>query len=90
MDPYKLDKSHLRKLNKEFAETSFGKKAYIFSFLPLFVGICFLCTDFIIPYQSQIGPTLEFIGFIISFIGFCIAQLQYGNLLKDYIKTKKK
>ena len=32
---------------------------------------------------------IQWLGYIISGIGSCITQLMYGNMLKDYINTKK-
>ena len=88
MNIYSLKNSELVKLQKEFKKTAFGRRAKNLSMLP---------TIFFIGYSVAIAISLirgevaqeQWIAYVISGIGSCIAQLIYGNMLKDYINAKK-
>jgi len=84
MNLYSLSFSELIKLNREFAKTQFGRRARIFSLLPYIV---FLVKLFLVLFVDsyQYNST----DFILIFLGAMITQLQYGNMLKDFINSKK-
>ena len=85
MNLYSLSFLELMKLNREFSKTQFGRRARIFSMLPyiVFVVKLFLVL-FIDNYQYNSTD------FILIFLGAMITQLQYGNMLKDYVNSKNK
>lgn len=85
MKIYNLKNRELIKLHKEFNKTSFGKRAKIFSTLPLFVFI--LLAIFYCFATEELLSNIR-ISLIISLIGGCISQLMYGNMLKDFIDQK--
>lgn len=91
MSSYRLKEKDYVKKNKEFSKTPFGRRAKIFSVLPLFVCIfCILgCViSFVVDENSYIG-NMFILGGLISYVGGCITQLQYGNMLKEYIDSSK-
>ena len=88
MNIYSLKNKELVKLQKEFKQTAFGKRAKMLSMLPtiFFIGFSIAVAIGLINGEISQG---EWLGYIISGIGSCIAQLMYGNMLKDYINAKK-
>lgn len=87
---YNLNNEEVMKVQKEFSKTSFGARAKVVSILPLILAITmgvifgkYLSDDDVTNYL------LSALGFIISMVGFCIAQLQYGNMLINYVNSKK-
>lgn len=91
MNVYKLNNKELQKYSKEFNKTPFGFKVRVFSMLPICIAIIFLLVTIInyIIYQTGLDdPILTFSYF--SILISCVAQLQYGRYLKDYIELQKK
>lgn len=88
MNIYSLKNEELVKLQKEFKKTAFGRRAKMLSVLPtiFFIGFSIAVAIGITTGEISQG---EWLGYIISGIGSSIAQLMYGNMLKDYINAKK-
>lgn len=82
MELYNLKFKELMKLNREFVKTQFGKRARIFSLLPSMVFAIYMV-------RAMITSDFNSTNMILLFLGACITQFQYGNMLKDYIKSKK-
>jgi len=88
MNIYSLKNKELVNLQKEFKKTAFGRRAKMLSILPTIFFIGFSIDIAIGMTTGEISQG-EWFGYIVSGIGSCIAQLMYGNMLKDYINTKK-
>ena len=88
MNIYSLKNKELVNLQKEFKKTAFGRRAKMLSMLPtiFFMGFSIVIAIGIITGEISLE---QWIGYIVSGIGSCIAQLMYGNMLKDYINSKK-
>jgi len=84
MNLYSLSFLELMKLNREFAKTQFGRRARIFSMLPYIV---FVIKLFLVLFVDNYEYNST--DFILIFLGAMITQLQYGNMLKDFINSKK-
>ena len=84
MNLYSSSFSELMKLNREFAKTQFGRRARIFSMLPYIV---FVVKLFLVLFVENYEYNST--DFILIFLGAMITQLQYGNMLKDYVNSKK-
>ena len=84
MNLYALSFLELMKLNREFAKTQFGRRARIFSMLPYIV---FVIKLFLVLFVDNYEYNST--DFILIFLGAMITQLQYGNMLKDFINSKK-
>ena len=83
--------SELIKKQNEFAKTSFGKRAKVFSICPFLFAACLLVLCGLnLNNENTLIPVLYFLGFCISTIVGCITQLQYGKMLNDYIKENNK
>ena len=84
--------SELIKLQFEFARTPFDIRAKVFSIIPLLLFLYFIVSFF----ASRGGSMEQELRFIlltnacISLVGTCIAQLQYGKMLNDYINARIK
>lgn len=90
MNPYKLSVEEVHKAFQNFNKTGLGKRAYVFSLMPMFVaGILFVLGIILSIMKDDIDVTtiIAFTGAFISYVLGCITQLQYGALLKDYIKS---
>ena len=90
MNPYKLSVGEAKKITKEFKNTEFGKRAYVFSLMPMFVAGIFFVFGIIFSIiidDLNIATIIAFAGAFISYVLGCFTQLQYGALLKDYIKS---
>ena len=82
MKLYKLSTWQVMKLNWEFAKTSFGRRAKLFSMAPSIV--------FIILFIKAIrGDDVNSTNLVLLFLGTCIVQFQYGNMLKSYFNSKE-
>ena len=82
MELYKLSTWQVMKLDWEFIKTSFGRRAKLFSMAPAIV--------FIILFIRAIrGYDVNSTNLALLFLGTCIAQLQYGNMLKSYFSSKE-
>ena len=88
MNIYSLKNKELVNLQKEFKKTVFGRRAKMLSMLPtiFFMGFSIVIAIGIITGEISLE---QWIGYIVSGIGSSIAQLMYGNMLKDYINAKK-
>jgi len=88
MNIYSLKNKELVKLQKEFKKTAFGRRAKMLSMLPtiFFMGFAIAVAIGLVKGEISQG---ELLGYIVSGIGSCIVQLMYGNMLKDYINSKK-
>lgn len=84
MNMYTLKDKELRKLHKEFNKTNFGGRAKIFSMLPA-VSLIFTIVEDIVNDSGTMCTC--FILLNLALLG--ISQLIYGNMLKDYINSKK-
>ena len=97
MNCYHLKEKDLVKKKEEFSKTPFGHRAKIFSAFPFFVSIfCgffyifFMCLNYLdIEENYYVICNMYFLGLIISFVVGCITNLQYGNMLKEYINSSK-
>lgn len=90
MNPYKLSFEEVKKTAQDFNKTGFGRRAYVFSLMPMFVaGILFVLGIILSIMKDDIDVTtiIAFTGAFISYVLGCFTQLQYGALLKDYIKS---
>lgn len=91
MKSHQLKNEDLVKKADEFSKTPFGHRAKAFSLIPFCLSaLCFLIfiiLDFV--GEVQIIAAISALGCIVSFSIGCIAQLQYGNMLKDYIESNK-
>ena len=85
MNIYSLKNKELMKLHNEFNKTAFGRRAKIFSMIPMVLCVIFILFYTFLPSESLYTR----FGVIISLIGTSITQLIYGNMLKDYINAKK-
>lgn len=83
MELYNLKFRELMKLNMKFAKTQFGRRACLFALLPYIVFVIYLIRVII---TGDFNST----NMILLLTGSCIAQLQYGNMLKEYINTVHK
>ncbi len=86
-----MKKDELKKYEKEFLKTSFGKKTKFFSLAPFLIGILIVIAS---AYDLIIlGDEECYNGYLISWtialIGGSITTLMYGYFLKDFIKSKK-
>ena len=88
MNIYSLKNKELVNLQKEFKKTAFGKRAKIWSSVPVLFMIVFAFGFSASIIRDSISNELR-LCFVISIVGSCIAQLMYGNMLKDYINSKK-
>lgn len=80
MKIYKLSTWQIMKFDWKFAKTNFGRRAKLFSFAPTIVFLILFIKDI---YGYDINST----NLALLFLGTCIAQLQYGNMLKSYIDS---
>ena len=84
MNIYTLKDKELRKLHNEFNKTAFGKRAKVFSMLPAFSLIITIVEDLV-----NNGGTLYTCFILLNLALLGVTQLIYGNMLKDYINSKK-
>lgn len=82
MKLYNLSLREIMKLNKEFTKTQFGMRARIFSFVPYIIFVIYLII-------AILGNEYNATNFLLILVGSSITQLQYGNMLKDYINSKE-
>lgn len=90
MNPYKLSFEEIHKVSQDFNKTGFGRRAYVFSLMPMFVAGIFFVFGIIFSIiidDLNIATIIAFAGAFISYVLGCFTQLQYGALLKDYIKS---
>ena len=88
MNIYKLKTDEVNKLDDEFNKTGFGRRARVFAITPL-IGAVISLILFVIEDITEEGSYL-FLGFTFLNVSLlAITQLQYGNMLKDYAKSKK-
>ena len=90
MNPYKLSFGEVKKVAQDFNKTGFGRRAYVFSLLPMFIFVILLVMGIILSILKDdidVTTIVAFAGAFISYAIKCITQLQYGALLKDYIKS---
>ena len=76
----------------DFAQTPAGSRAGFFATIPLLCFIFFLVT-FLASRGSEMEQVLRYFlltNACISLVGWCIAQLQYGNMVNDFIASNKK
>lgn len=88
MNIYKLTNEELTALHNEFNSTAYGKKAKFFSLVPI-AGIVISLILFLVgdvDYDSK-HFLIDFMFINLSLLG--VTQLQYGNMLKDFAKTKE-
>ena len=80
------------KTKYEFACTPAGVRAGFFVLIPFLVFVFFLTAYFITggSNMEQVCRYILLTNASIALVGTCIAQLQYGKLVDDYIKTKSK
>lgn len=88
MDIYKLKKQELQELDTEFSKTDFGRRAKFFSILPFWCAV-FALLAFVVDDILGDGCHLFCCLIFLNVAIFGIAQLHYGNLLKEYIQSKK-
>ena len=87
MNIYRLKSEEVRKLHNEFNKTDFGRRAKAFAMLPLAFAMILLImfiTDIFFKDENELFLCFTFLNFSL----FCISQLQYGNMLKDFAKSK--
>ena len=96
MDIYKLSYDELLEKRSEFNKTAFGRIAWFFScytgFLGVFCFFFFLIANVICNiFNENELVSFPFLLFFccIFYSLFVITQLQYMNMFKDYIKTRK-
>ena len=80
----------MHKAFQNFNKTGLGKRAYVFSLLPMFIFVILLVMGIILSILKDdidVTTIVAFAGAFISYAITCITQLQYGALLKDYIKS---
>ena len=96
MDIYKLSYEELLERRREFNKTAFGRFAWVFSsFCAIFCMFLFMllgsfnviCEVFNEELLISFSHLLIVLSINISLL--VIMQLQYMNMLKDYIKTRK-
>ena len=105
MNIYKLSKEEIEKFHNEFNKTDFGKRAKLFSIMPIFLAYVGFATALIIIVADiasdlvsaeGIFSSAELIVFSIMGVSAillsvgCVTQLQYGKMLNDYIASKKR
>ena len=93
MNPYKLSFEEVKKAAQDFNKTGFGRRAYIYSLLPIFTFFVLLVLGIILSIMKDdidITTVVALTGAFISYSMTWITQLQYGTLLKDYIKSLEK
>lgn len=88
MNIYSLKDSELVKLQNEFKKTAFGRRAKMLSMIP---ALFFIGFSIAVAINMITGEILkeQWVGFIASGMIHSIVQLMYGNMLKDYINSKK-
>ena len=84
MNIYKMKSKEVHKLHNEFNKTDFGRKVKIFSMLPA-VSLIFT----IIFALANDGNTICTCFILLNLALLGITQLQYGNMLKEYVQSKK-
>ena len=97
MNIYSLKNDELKKLDKEFTKTFFGRRIKFFATVPAFFSIVFMLMYMVFTIIDEALETEKFVGentacLIIGLILLAISsivQLQYFNMLKDYVSTKK-
>ncbi len=80
------------KIKYEFACTPVGVRSGFFVVIPLLLFIFFLVASFA-SRGSDLEQVCRYIiltNATISLVGTCIAQLQYGKLVNDYINSNSK
>ena len=93
MNSYKLSFKKEKKAAQDFNKTGFGRRAYIYSLLPIFTFFVLLVLGIILSIMKDdidVTTIVAFTGAFISYSMTWITQLQYGSLLKDYIKSLDK
>lgn len=88
MNIYKLKNKELNKLCKEFNKTEFGKRANFLAMLPMWgavVSLILMIVEDIINGNGNSFLCLAFLNVAL----FGITFLQYFNMLKDYVDSKK-
>ena len=96
MDIYKLSYEELLEVRKEFNKTTFGRFAFVFTsyctvvcFILFVLLGCFNVICEIFEEEVFISFSSLFIAFSINISLLVIMQLQYMNMLKDYVKSRK-
>lgn len=93
MNIYKLSFEEVKKVAQDFNKTGFGRRAYIFSLLPIITFFILFVLGIILSIMKDdidVTTVVAFTGAFISYTMLWITQLQYGALLKDYIKSLDK
>ena len=84
----------MNQVAKEFNKTPYGIRAMIFTTIPVIISLIFIILTVIIcilnvflQEEEHLFMELYLILGMNSFILTCIAQLNYGKMLKDYATT---
>lgn len=83
MNIYNMTDKEVRDLHDEFNKTGFGRRAKIFSVLPLICAVISL----LIAINGEDSVLFNF--FLINCAFAAVTQMQYGNMLKDFTSSKK-
>lgn len=92
MNIYDLKNKDLIKVNNEFKKTAFGARAKFFSISTLIALIITLMAILVYASIQEDVKAVVSLGYqvIPGVIGLtCIAQLQYGRMLREYYEAKK-
>ena len=93
MSIYKLKKEEVVSAHNEFNNTDYGKRAKVFSVLPIICGFIWLILLIIYIIENSedsiFALTLILGMATLNFSVGCITQLQYGKMLKEYVESKK-
>lgn len=83
MNIFELGNKEVRDLHDEFNKTSFGRRAKIFSVLPLVGAVISL----FLAVSGEEAVLFNF--FLINCAFTAVTQMQYGSMLKDFANSKK-
>ena len=83
MNIYNMSDKEIRDLHDDFNKTAFGKRAKIFSIVPLIGAIISL-------FMAINGEEAVLFNFFLVNCAFAaVTQMQYGAMLKEYASSKK-